>query len=82
MTFSEETPLAALLETHPDLSAYLEWRGVDVEDDWELSETLGAVCEQWDLDWEELLEELSVWLREEDEPRLVEWNEPLESGEE
>jgi hypothetical protein len=82
MSWSEETRLTELLETQPELEAWLEWRGVDVSGGWELEETLGELCEQWDLEWEELTDELTEWLTEEEPVRMVEWNEPLQSGEE
>lgn len=82
MTLTEDTRLDELLDEHPDAAEYLSWRGVDLEGGWALDETLGALCDQWELEWDELEAELEEWLREEEAITLVEWNERLVGGEE
>jgi hypothetical protein len=82
MTLMEEMPLGVLLDEHQQLSAYLSWRGLDPDEDWLRGETLGALCERWGLDWAELVDEITEWLREETPRRHAVWNERLYSGEE
>lgn len=82
MMLTEDTRLDQLIEEHPGAVDYLTWRGIELEGAWGLDETLGALCEQWEIEWDELEGELDEWLREEEEVRLVEWNERIEGGEE
>ena len=83
MTLTREMPLGVLQDEHPDVRAFLSWRGLEADADWLQDETLGELCERWELDWAELKAELTEWLREEAPRRQqVAWNEPLYAGEE
>ena len=80
-----ELTVSALLEAAPDAQSWLSWRGLDELEEWDLEETLGELCAQWELDWEELAEELLGWLLHEDgdeRAASVEWDEALSGGEE
>ena len=82
MSLNKEMSLGVLLEEHSDVLSYLIWRGIELNADWLQEETLSGLCERWDIDWNDLKDEITEWLRDEVPRRHVAWNEPLYAGEE
>ena len=82
--WTDALTLADLLADAPAVQDYLDWRGLEVDDAWDQDEPLSALCERWDIEWEELHEELLAWLEhtDESERELPEWHERLDGGEE
>ncbi len=80
MVISRQTSVQDLLALHEGFAEFLAWQASDALP-LDPDETLGELCETWDMDWEDFEEELATWLEESEERTLPEWHEDL-SGEE
>lgn len=66
MKIRASTPVAALLDAHPEIEELLKWYDVELDDE-ELIMTLSELCEAYSLDLEDLLVEIQATMEDDDE---------------
>ncbi len=81
MVFFRQTVALDLHRSHTGFGEFIAWHGMDARA-MSPDETLEALCEAWNMEWEDFADELSSWLEEETEERpAVVWSEAQVSEE-